>query len=193
MSFFEKLETWKEEYLFLKYVFLNFKDYKNLGFNFPIGIILILFAVAFPLTVFFINSKKNTVTFAVKQLVRHEAFNEESAKSLSALRLSKIKAFKKMLVSGGQISSMIKIAGYQKPSYEEYVEAKKEKKESAKINFDEIKIFLSEESKERAETIAEEEITPIWKPILISVVGVLIIALLFIFMPEILDLLNNNI
>ena len=70
MSFFEKLEAWKEEYLFLKYVFLNFKDYKNLGFNFPIGIILIIFAVAFPLTVFFINSKKNTITFAIKQLDR---------------------------------------------------------------------------------------------------------------------------
>ena len=193
MSFFEKLEAWKEEYLFLKYVFLNFKDYKNLGFNFPIGIILIIFAVAFPLTVFFINSKKNTITFAIKQLVRHEASSEESAKSLSTLRLSKTKTFKKMLVSGGQLSSMIKIVGYQKPSYEEYIKAKKEKKESAKINFDEIKIFLSAESKERAETIAEAEITPIWKPLLISAAGVLLIALLFIFMPEILNILNNNI
>ena len=45
MSFFEKLEIWKEEYIFFKYALLNFKDYKNLNFNFPIGIILILLAV----------------------------------------------------------------------------------------------------------------------------------------------------
>ena len=82
MSFVEKLEIWKEEYLFLKYAFLNFKDYKNLGFNLPIGLILIFLAIAFPIMVFFINKKKNTTCFAMKQLVRHEAFSEESAKNL---------------------------------------------------------------------------------------------------------------
>ncbi len=190
MSFFEKLEVWKEEYLFLKYVFLNFKDYKNLNFNFPIGLILLFFIIAFPITVFFINKKKNTVTFAVKQLLRHEALDEESAKTLSSLRLSKSKSFKRMIVSGGQLSSMIKIVGYKKPSYEEYIEAKKEKK-TEKINLDEIKIFLSKDSKKKAETIAEAELTPIWKPILISLAGIIIIAILFVFMPEILDFLNN--
>ena len=191
MSFFEKLEIWKEEYLFLKYAFLNFKDYKNLGYNFPIGFILIFLAIAFPIIVFLINKKKNAITFTVKQLIRHEAISEESAKTLSALRLSKLKNVKKMLICGGQLASMIKIVGYQKPSYEEYLKTKKER-DSQKINFDEIMIYLSEENKERAETIAESEITPIWKPILISLAGVAIIAILFIFMPEILSILNNS-
>jgi hypothetical protein len=193
MSFFEKLEIWKEEYLFLKYAFLNFKDYKNLGFNLPIGLILIFLAIAFPIMVFFINNKKNTTCFAMKQLVRHEAFSEESAKNLTTLRLFNNKLFKKMLLSGGQIASIIKIVGYEKPSYEEYLKAKKEKKKLSKINFSEIKIFISEEKKEEAETIAEAEITPIWKPIVISVAGIAILALLFIFMPEILTLLNSSI
>ena len=192
MSFFEKLEALKEEYLFFEYLFLNFKDYKNLGFNFPIGLILVFFAIAFPIAVFFINSKKNTVTFAVKQLVRHEAFDENSAKSLTTLRLSKIKRFKKMLLSGGELASMIKIVGYVKPSYEDYVKLKKENKKPEKINFDEIKIYLNSERKEKAYTIAETEITPIWKPILIAIAGILILALLFIFMPEILDFLNKS-
>lgn len=193
MSFFEKLEAWKEEYLFLQYVFLNFKDYKNLGFNFPIGLILIFFAIVFPIAVFVINKRKNTVTLVVKQLTRHEAFSEESAKTLSALRLSNIKSLKKSLFYGGQLSSMIKIVGYQKPSYEEYVKSKKEKKKLDKPNFDEMKIFISPDSKEKAETIAEAEITPIWKPVVISAAGVIIIAILFIFMPEILDFLNKSI
>ena len=193
MSFFEKLEIWKEEYVILRHVFLNFKDYKNLNFNFPIGIILILFMIAFPIAVFFINKKRNTISFAMKQLVRHEAFNEQSAKSLSALRLSNLKSFKKMLTSSGQLSSMIKIVGYQKPSYEDYIKAKKEKKNLEKPNFEEVKIFISEDSREKAETIAESEITPIWKPILIAAVGVIILVLLFIFMPEILDFLNSSI
>lgn len=193
MSFFEKLEIWKEEYVILRHVFLNFKDYKNLNFNFPIGIILILFMIAFPIAVFFINNKRNTISFAMKQLVRHEAFDEESAKSLSALRLSNVKSFKKMLTSSGQLSSMIKIVGYEKPSYEDYIKAKKEKKNLEKPNFEEMKIFISEDSREKAETIAESEITPIWKPILIASVGVLILVLLFIFMPEILEFLNNSI
>ena len=192
MSFFEKLEVWKEEYLFLQYIFLNFKDYKNLGFNFPVGFILIFLSIAFPIVVFFINHKKNTVTFAVKQLVRHDAFDESNAKSLKALRLAKINSFKKMLVSGGQMSSMIKIAGYKKPSYEDYIKSKKENNNASKINFDEIKIFLSEESREKAETIAESEITPLWKPVLISLAGIFLILLLFVFMPEILVFLNTS-
>ncbi len=192
MSFFEKLEVWKEEYLLLKYIFLNFEDYKNLGFNFPIGLILLFSIIAFPIAVFFITRKKNTVTFVVKQLLRHEALNEESAKTLSELRLSKIKSLRKMLFSVGQLSSMIKTVGYKKPSYEEYVKAKKEKTKVENPNLDEIKIFISEDGKEKAQTIAESEITPFWKPILISFVGIIIITILFICMPEILNFLNNS-
>lgn len=189
MSFFEKLEVWKEEYLLLKYIFLNFEDYKNLGFNFPIGLILLFSIIAFPIAVFFITRKKNTVTFVVKQLLRHEALNEESAKTLSELRLSKIKSLR---FSVGQLSSMIKTVGYKKPSYEEYVKAKKEKTKVENPNLDEIKIFISEDGKEKAQTIAESEITPFWKPILISFVGIIIITILFICMPEILNFLNNS-
>ena len=186
MSFFEKLEVWKEEYLFLKYVFLNFNDYKNLGFNFPIGIILILLAIVLPAAFFFINQRKNTVTLCVKQLIRHGAVGETSAKSLSSLRLDKSKSLKHMLLSSGRLSSMVKIAGYEKPSYEEY-------SKELKSNLNEAEIYLSEDKIKEAEAIVSTGTSSIIKPILISVATVIILAALFICMPELLDLINSSI
>ncbi len=192
MTFFEKLEIWKTENIFLKHLFLDFKDYKNLNFNFPIGLILIFFMIAFPIAVFLINHRKNTIATCIKQLLRYEALDEESARSLSTLRLSKSKSLKRMLLSGGQLSSMVKIAGYKKPSYEEYLKAKKEKKKIEKFKFDDAKIYLLKEKKEEAEDIAVAGTASILRPIIISLAGMIIIAILFIFMPDILNLLNSS-
>ncbi len=191
MSFFEKLEIWKEEYVFLRYVFLNFNDYKNLNFNFPIGIILLLSAIALPFAIFFANHRRSVITTCAKQLIRHDALGEENAKSLKALRLSKIKSLKKMLLSGGKLSSMVKIAGYQKPSYEEYIKEIKKKNKTKNSITEDTRIYLSEEMIKEAEEIASAGESPIWKPLLISIVSVAIIAILFIFMPEILELTNS--
>lgn len=192
MSFFEKLEIWKEENILLQHIFLNFKDYKNLNFNFPIGFILIFFMIAFPIAVFLINHTKNTVATCIKQLLRHEALSEDSAKNLSQLRLSKYKGLRKMLLSSGELSSMVKIAGYKKPSYDEYMKAKKEKRKIETVDFDNAKIYLSENNIDHARDIASIGTSSIWKPILVSIAGVIVIALLFVFMPTLLDLLNSS-
>ena len=97
-----------------------------------------------------------------------------------------------MLKSGGELASMIKIVGFQKPTYEDFIKANKQQRKAEQINLEEAKIYLCSESKEKAYRIAEVEITPIWKPIVISAAGIIILALLFIFMPEILNFLNNS-
>jgi len=191
MSFFEKLEVWKEEYLFLRYVFLNFNDYKNLGFNFPIGIILILLAIALPVAVFSINTRKNTVATVIKQLLRHGAVGEENAKGLKSLRLSKVKSLGRMLLSGGQFSSIVKIKGYVKPSYEEYI--KDSKKKPTRLKLDEIEIYLEEQKLKEAETIASVGTSSILKPIIISAIIIIILAAIFIALPEILEFINSSI
>ena len=192
MSFFEKLELWKEENIILRHIFLNFKDYKNLNFNFPIGFILVIFILAFPIAVFFINHRKNTITTCIKQLLRHDALNEQSAKTLSELRLSKCKSLKRMLLSSGQLSSMVKIVGYKKPSYDEYVAARKEKKKIEAPDLERAKIYLSEEYSEKGADIASIGTSSIWKPIIVSLVGVIIVGILFVFMPKLLELLNSS-
>ena len=91
---------------------------------------------------------------------------------------------------------MVKIAGYKQPSYEDYIkerkEKKKDKKKPEKLNLDEAKIYLTEEHHDKAKEIASSEITPIWKPILIIVAGILIITAVLILMPELLELLNSS-
>lgn len=192
MTFFEKLEALKKENIFLQLVFSNFSDYKNLNFNFPIGLIIIFLAIGFPIMVFIINHRKNTVAICIKQLLRHDAIGEDNAKSLSALRLSGMKTLKKMLLAGGQLSAMVKIANYQKPSYDDYIKARKEKKKIEKPDLDSAKIYLTEEGKERADDIAAAGVSSIWKPIIISLVGIIILAVLFVFTPDLLTLLNSS-
>lgn len=190
---FEKLEQWKEEYLFVKYVFLNTGDYSNIKISFPIGMFLILIAIAFTVAAFVINHRKNSISLCVRQLIRHGAVGEENAKTLKKLRLDGKRGIKRMLLSGGQLSSMVGIKGITKPSYEEFVKASKKRKSALTVNFESAEIYLKEESKDSAELIAAKGESSILKPILVSAGFVLICAALFISMPEILELINSSI
>jgi hypothetical protein len=190
---FEKLEQWKEEYLFVKYVFLNTGDYSNIKISFPIGMFLILIAVAFTAAAFVINHRKNSISLCVRQLIRHGAVGEENAKTLKKLRLDGKRGIKRMLLSGGQLSSMVEIKGRTKPSYEEFVKDSKKRKNALEVDFASAEIYLKEEAKESAELIASKGESSILKPILVSAGFVLICAALFISMPEILELINSSI
>ena len=192
MSFFEKLELWKEEYLILKYVFLDFSDYKNLVISFPIGLFLIFMTLAFTVAAFVINHRQNLINGCVRQLVRHEAIGEEAAKSLKELRLDSSNALSKMILGNGQLAKFVKIKGYEKPSYEEYMQkSPKERRELYAVNLKEAKIYLAPEMKDKANKIALAKRSTALRPMILSIVFALICAALFISMPELLELLNE--
>lgn len=189
---FEKIEAWKEEYLIAKHIFLNFEDYPNIKLNFPIGMFLILMAIAFCVACFFMYFNSLTAYRTVKQLIRHGAIGEENAKTLKAMRLDDSHAIKRKLSSrSGHLSSLVTLSGYVKPSYDEYVKRAKKNKNHDKINFDEAKFYIAIENKEEAELLIQKENPSIWKPILLSLVFLILSAVLFILMPNILELING--
>ena len=98
-----------------------------------------------------------------------------------------------MLTSSGRLATMVRIANYEQPSYEEYIEKQKTKKKIDKIKLDEAKIYLVTDKQKEAESIASIGTTSIWKPTLISIATIVILAILFILMPEILELINSSI
>ena len=67
---------------FIKDFFLlNLSQFENFGIYFPIGAIITSFALALCITVFAVNYHKRYTATLLTQLIRHEAYDEASAKT----------------------------------------------------------------------------------------------------------------
>lgn len=191
MSFFEKLASWKEEYQIVKYIFLDFSDYPNLKISFPIGMFLILACVAFCVAAFVMCRREAATVYLLRQLVRHGAKDEASAKSAKALGISE-KLQKKLLAREGRLASLVLIAGYEQPSYEEYEKLRRSKKKApvCPIAADDARYYLNGDFAETAQKAAEANEPTLLKPIIISLVLIVAFAALFLVMPNLLEALN---
>ena len=114
------------------YLSLNLNEYENIGMNLPIVKLLLAVAVAFIVAIIIINYSKRNLYLMVKQLMRHGAMGEESAKTLSELKLNEIRGIKRALVNSSQMKSIVGTVGEEKLSYEEYLEKKRAIREAKK-------------------------------------------------------------
>ena len=89
------------------YLSLNLNEYENIGMNLPIVKLLLAVAVAFIVAIIIINYSKRNLYLMVKQLMRHGAMGEESAKTLSELKLNEIRGIKRALVNSSQMKSIV--------------------------------------------------------------------------------------
>ncbi len=188
---FEKIEQWKEDYIIVKHIFLDFKDYPNIKIGFPIGMFLILAAISLCIAVFIINKRKATVSLVARSLLRYEALSPESAKTLSSLHLDD-KSIKSSLMRGGVIPVLLTRADFKKPSFHEYQKmSREERKSTDKIDFEKERFYLNPKNRELAETIAGGEEGSMLKTIILAVAILAIFAILFIVMPDLLELVNT--
>ena len=111
-----------------KYLSINLNEYPNIGMDLPVVKLLLIVAVAFIAAVIIINYSKSNLYLVVKQLMRHGATGEDSAKTLGELRLADKRGIKRALSTSSQMRSIVAIAGEEKMSYEEYIEKVKEKR-----------------------------------------------------------------
>ncbi len=174
------------------YLLLNFKDYIDPGIDFPINIFLLSIAVGLCIASVLITFHRRYTAALIKQLMRHEALDEASAKTLKEIRIEPTFFIRAALNrKSGQLADLIKCVGATSYSYEEYVKLQKTKGfKEEKINFDEAKFYINAENLPRARRINEQGIPSYFQTIL----GCLLILIIFIsvtlFMPEILELLT---
>lgn len=173
---------------------LNLNKYENFGISFPIGAVLIIFTVAICVSVFLYNYKKIYTASLLKQLIRHNATNEESAKTLKELRLDSSKAIKRALSGSGQLTYLVQSAGEEKPSYEEYLAHSREHGfKDKRINFNEARFFIPHDRIAKAKRTLEASNTEWWHPVLILSILIVILIILAIFLPEILNSINPSV
>lgn len=173
---------------------LNFSEFDNLGINFPIGAFLVFFTIAMCVASFLYNYKKRCTVSLLKQLIRHNAIDSESAKNLRELHLEGIWSLKHALSGSGQLTYIVKAANVDKIDYETYAaKSKKHGFKDKKINFDEAQFYIPHERMSKAKRIIETSSTEWWRPILISVLLISMLAILSVFLPDILKSINSSV
>ncbi len=175
-----------------EFFFLNLNQYESFGINFPIGILIIMMSVVLCCAAFIINYQKLFTLNLLKQLTRHNATDEKSAKTLSELHLENSLGLKYSLSSSNSLKSMVKRVGEKTPTYEEYVEnSKKKGYKEEKIDFDTARFYINKESLGRVQRIMETSNPAWWRPALMSLFVIALAAIITVFLPELLEWIND--
>ena len=191
-----------------KYFCVNLKDYPNIGIDLQINKLLLLVFLGLCIASIIISYNQSKVALILKKLMRAEAFGESNAKALPSLGLDKDKYVLRLISSdSGPISKIISVVGFKKPTYEEYVEAEKERKRQKKLPPKErteivssigVKIdrktsliYISDDKREYAEhTFATNNGSAV-KTILSCILIIAFYILLVFLMPSILSYANS--
>ena len=178
---------------FIKDFFLlNFNQFENIGFSFPIGIFLTSMAAALCAAVFIINYHKRYTCSLLKQLLRHESLDEQRAKTLVALKLDKTLGLKSALSRKGQLTYMVRRVGETTQTYDEYIAASKKRgHKDEKIDFKKACFYIDPERIDRAKRLVETTNTEWWRPALMAVFIVAIWVIMALFSPQLLQSLNE--
>lgn len=174
-------------------LFLNAQDYLDTASSIPINIIVMIIALTLCASSFFINYHKTYTVRIIRALLRKDATGEETAKTLSELRLADSSAVRRALSRSGQLTGIVKRAGYVEPTYEEYKARVKEKKKDDKIDFATERFFIPADKIERAKLIKEKENPTLLRTVLVCLFIIALSVCVMMLMPSILTLISNNI
>ena len=146
------------------YILLNLEDY-GFGVDLEIckALFVVLIGVCFAMVM--INYNRANIHLVLKQLIRHDAYGEENAKTLRQLGLCDKCAVKYSLCREGQLTKLVRRVGEEKLTYEEYIAKEKEKKQKRKENKALYKVAMAEYYLKLREA-KEQGLTPPVKPTL---------------------------
>ena len=175
-----------------EYLSVNLDDYENIGINFEINKFILLCAMTLCVFSFFINYKRSLIADTVKQLLRHNATDEESAKTLSELGLADSRGIKKAIFTSSQLRRMITVIGEVRPTYEEYVAAQKEKKKIATADPLAVRIYIPAEAMDRAKHVYNTYNTSLVRTLLACVMVISLAMCLIFIMPGFLSFIDGS-
>lgn len=183
------------EKLYYDLFLINLKSYNNIGIDLKINVLLLFIFLALCVCFFVINHHRATTQLIVRQLMRHNAADEKSAKTLEELGLDGSRSVKWMIRSGTQISKLIARVGEKSYTYEEYRELMKAKGgvPKEKIDFNTAKFYVRENAKERIDFIVETYGSSVFRTVLYCVLILALYICIALCMPEILSFINTQI
>ena len=170
---------------------MNLSDYKNINFDLEINKLLLIFLVGLIVATVIVNVKRGVLINTVKKLLRYEATDEESAKTLDEIKYQTL-LVRNELKNETRLRRLISIVGEKKLTYEEYIALTKDKKyKEEKTDFSSARLYISAEKIKEAKIIeASNSVTP-FNTVLLCILYFIIFTCLIILMPDILNLINN--
>ena len=171
---------------------VNTNEYKNIGFDLYVNLILLAITLGMCVAIFCLWYKRAAMSLLIKQLLRHEAFDEASAKSLKELSLSDSGAVRRMLLKDGQIRKMVRRVGEKRYTYEEYVALQKEKKRiDEAFDVDKGLFYVEKEEINRARSFYERFSGSVVRAVGFSVFLLIIFVCISLIVPEILAVIDQ--
>lgn len=172
--------------MFLKllkdYFFLNLNYYFK-GVDFQINIFLLALAVGMAAAAIMVTVYKRNQSNIIRQLTRHCANSEESAKTLAELRIDPGFIVRSSISKRGQLSAIIAMVGGF--PFERKTSGKKEER----IDFSTARFYIK--NPERAATVNEEKIPSYLGASLIAALTIVIAVVVTLFMPYILSFITG--
>ena len=169
---------------------LNLSEYENIGFDFPIGVFCTLLCIIFSLSLFVIYFRTRSAQEFATALVRHEAYDEKTAKTLLKLRLSS-PLIKLELMQNKRLCRMIGILGREELSYEEYLKLdKKSAKSYGKIDYTTAAFYIKPEYVDEMKAFSSKNSSSLLTPIIVSIAAFGVLCLLSEFLPGLLLLIE---
>ena len=196
--------------IYNNYFSLNLKSYDKIGVDLEINKVLLFVFIGLCIATVIISINQMNTSLLLKKLLRLEAFSESKARTLGQLGLDQNFVIKGLLSkTSGRLISIITFVGFQRPSYEDYVNYEKTKKSlkfkpaEAKKDFDlttapsltpDLKtaaIYISENNVDAAEELYKRNSTSILKTVLACLLILVAYVAIMLLMPSILSLVNS--
>ena len=173
------------------YLSVNLSDYPNIDIDFKISQFLLVVMGVLVVSFFVINWHRGYMSLAVKQMIRHEALDEEGAKTLAELRLDGSFAVKRALSGNTRLAKIVERLGAPKYTYEEYMKLSKEERSAMLPDFASDKFFIPKTKMDEARNVCDNYSASLPKTIAMAVLLVIIFVGLTLAMPTLLSLVNE--
>ncbi len=196
--------------IYKRHLFINLKDYENIGIDLEIGLVLLAFAVGLIAATVLITLQRNSMIALVKRLTRVEATSEKGAKTLTELGFTGFRGFmcRILLRGSGRLKRLVRRRGEPEYTYEEYIELTKKRKRSGKKNaeadgkgsdaldaekpnFKTDAFYLKDKDSPQTKNLLEARVYPLINTILFCVFVFAVYVCISLFLPDILNLVNN--
>ena len=171
---------------------INLNDYENIGVNLEINKVLLGFFIIFGIMMVMLSIYRKSMRDIVMQLMRHEAYSEDSACTLEEIKLNENIAVTYMLTHSDMLKRIVERVGRTQYTYEEYKAlSKKERAESERIDFTTAKFYITESHLDRARHIKEKYVVDKTRLIVGCIFLFVVYIAIAVAMPEILNVINN--
>ena len=164
------------------YFFLNLNYYFK-GVDFQINIFLLSLALGIAIATVLVTVSKRNLSNIIRQLTRHGADSEASAKTLQDLKIKPGFIVRSSLSRRGQLSSIIAMVGGF--PFERKTEGKKEEK----IDFSTAAFYIK--NNDRASRINEQKIPSYLNAALAALLIIMLTVIITLLMPDILFFLTG--